>query len=157
VESELLPEDKYRKISELQAQEGADEFVGMIGDGINDAPALAAADVGFAMGVMGADTALEAADVALMDDDLCKIPKFVRLSQATHGVLVQNIAAALLIKGIFFVLALSGVVSMWIAVLADLGSTLLVVANSLRLLRHGTKSAKALEKEEGAPLAAFVN
>jgi Cd2+/Zn2+-exporting ATPase len=149
VASELLPEDKYRKIAELKTPRTANkkEFVGMIGDGINDAPALAAADIGFAMGVMGTDTALEAADVALMDDDLRKIPKFVRLSKATHAVLVQNIIAALVIKGAFFALALSGLVSMWIAVLADLGSTLLVVANSLRLLRHGAEPAKTLEKE----------
>ncbi|MDR2788968.1 MAG: cation-translocating P-type ATPase [Candidatus Accumulibacter sp.] len=148
VASELLPEDKYRKIAELKTPRIADkkEFVGMIGDGINDAPALAAADMGFAMGVMGTDAALEAADVALMDDDLRKIPKFVRLSKATHAVLAQNIAVALAIKGIFFVLALSGIVSMWIAVIADLGSTLLVVANSLRLLRHGAEPGKPLEK-----------
>ncbi|MDR3158256.1 MAG: heavy metal translocating P-type ATPase [Zoogloeaceae bacterium] len=148
VASELLPEDKYRKIAGLRTPQTGDkkEFVGMIGDGINDAPALAAADIGFAMGVMGTDTALEAADVALMDDDLRKIPKFVRLSKATHAVLVQNITAALVVKGVFFLLALSGVVSMWVAVFADLGSTLLVVANSLRLLKYGAKPARTLRK-----------
>jgi Cd2+/Zn2+-exporting ATPase len=85
--------------------------------------------------------------VALMDDDLQKIPKFVRLSKATHAILVQNIVAALVIKGIFFVLALSGIVSMWIAVFADLGSTLLVVANSLRLLKHGADPAKTFREK----------
>ena len=128
-----LPEDKWTAVATLAA-EGA--VVGMVGDGINDAPALARANIGFAMGAMGADTAIETADVALMDDDLRKIPAFVRLSKATHAVLVQNITLALGIKAVFFVLALTGAGTLWMAVLADVGASLLVVANGLRLLRR---------------------
>ncbi|MFM0741671.1 heavy metal translocating P-type ATPase [Paraburkholderia xenovorans] len=127
-----LPEDKLNTVAGW-SQEGA--TVGMVGDGINDAPALARADIGFAMGAMGTDTAIETADVALMDDDLRKIPQFIRLSKATHAVLVQNITLALGIKSVFLVLALTGLGTMWMAVFADVGASLLVVANGLRLLR----------------------
>ena len=127
-----LPEDKLNAVAQWSAQ-GA--TVGMVGDGINDAPALARADIGFAMGAMGTDTAIETADVALMDDDLRKIPSFIRLSKATHAVLVQNIALALGIKSVFLVLTVMGFGTMWMAVFADVGASLLVVANGLRLLR----------------------
>lgn len=126
-----LPEDKLKAVEAFTA-EGP---VGMVGDGINDAPALARADIGFAMGAMGTGTAIETADVALMDDDLCKIPTFIRLSRATHAVLVQNIALALGIKAVFLVLTLMGLGSMWMAVFADVGASLLVVGNGLRLLK----------------------
>jgi Zn2+/Cd2+-exporting ATPase len=128
-----LPADKLTAVAKLAA-DGA--VVGMVGDGINDAPALARADIGFAMGAMGADTAIETADVALMDDDLRKIPAFIRLSKVTHAVLIQNIVLALGIKAVFFVLALTGAGTLWMAVLADVGASLLVVANGLRLLRR---------------------
>ncbi|RKE25527.1 Cd2+/Zn2+-exporting ATPase [Paraburkholderia sp. BL23I1N1] len=127
-----LPEDKLNAVAQW-SQEGA--TVGMVGDGINDAPALARADIGFAMGAMGTDTAIETADVALMDDDLRKIPMFIRLSKATHSVLVQNITLALGIKSVFLVLTMMGLGTMWMAVFADVGASLLVVANGLRLLR----------------------
>ncbi len=126
-----LPEDKHKVVEAL----GARGTVGMVGDGINDAPALARANIGFAMGAMGTDTAIETADVALMDDDLRKIPAFIRLSRATHSVLVQNIVLALAIKAVFLVLALTGLGTMWMAVFADVGASLLVVGNGLRLLR----------------------
>ncbi|MBO0636433.1 heavy metal translocating P-type ATPase [Pantoea brenneri] len=126
-----LPEDKLRAVETFTAQ----GTTGMVGDGINDAPALARADIGFAMGAMGTDTAIETADVALMDDDLRKIPAFVRLSRQTYNILVQNIVMAIGIKAVFLALTIAGMGTMWMAVFADVGASLLVVANGLRLLR----------------------
>ena len=135
-----LPEDKFAAVHELASRAGA---VGMVGDGINDAPALARADLGFAMGAMGTDTAIETADVALMDDDLRKIPAFVRLSRATHRVLVQNIGFALGVKLVFLGLTVAGLGTMWMAVFADAGASLIVVANGLRLLSFRDRAADA--------------
>jgi len=132
---DLLPEDKLKAIEAKMGKNGEGEMVGMVGDGINDAPALARSDIGFAMGAAGTGTAIETADVALMDDDLRKLPRFVRLSRQTHALLIQNIVLALGIKAVFLVLTLAGAGTMWMAVFADVGASLLVVANGLRLVR----------------------
>jgi Cd2+/Zn2+-exporting ATPase len=134
-QGDMLPQDKLQAIEAKIALGGA---VGMVGDGINDAPALARSDIGFAMGAAGTGTAIETADVALMDDDLRKLPRFVRLSRRTHALLVQNIVLALGIKVVFLVLTLMGLGTMWMAVFADVGASLLVVGNGLRLLRAPT-------------------
>lgn len=128
----LLPDAKLEQIQSLKTRYG---MTGMTGDGIKDAPALAQADIGFAMGGMGTDIAMEAADVVVMNDDLRRIPETIRLSRKTHIVLMQNISLALGIKAVFMVLAIFGMATMWMAVFADMGVTLLVVANGLRLMK----------------------
>ncbi|QKO20769.1 cation-translocating P-type ATPase [Rhodoferax sp. BAB1] len=131
----LLPEDKLTAIEDMQGRYGT---TAMTGDGINDAPALARSDIGIAMGAAGTDTAMEAADVVIMNDDLRRIPELIRLSRRTRAVLWQNIVLALGIKSVFLVLSIIGGATMWMAVFADMGASLIVVFNGLRLLKIKT-------------------
>lgn len=132
VKGNMLPADKLKAIEELRQRYGV---VGMVGDGINDAPALAKSSIGFAMGAAGTDTALETADVALMEDDLRRIPLFIALSRKTNNILKQNITLAIGIKAVFLALNFAGAATLWMAVFADMGASLIVMFNGLRLLR----------------------
>jgi Cd2+/Zn2+-exporting ATPase len=136
VHAELLPENKVRKLEGLIARYGN---VAMVGDGVNDAPALARANLGIAMGAIGSDAAIETADVALMTDDISKLPWLVHHSKRTLAIIRQNITFALAIKAMFVVLTFAGMASLWAAIAADTGASLLVVLNGLRLL-NGSKA-----------------
>ena len=132
VKGQLLPDQKVEAVEQLLHEHGS---VGMVGDGVNDAPALARSTVGFAMGAAGSDTALETADIALMSDDLSKLAFTIRLSRSAKRVIAQNVILSLAIKAAFLVLAISGVATLWEAIFADVGASLLVTFNGMRLLR----------------------
>ncbi len=134
VYSELLPEGKVKKVEELLEKRGEKERLAFVGDGINDAPVLSRADIGIAMGAMGSDAAIEAADVVLMDDDPVKIAKAIRISRKCLGIVYENIWFAIGIKGVCLLLGALGIANMWLAVFADVGVMVLAVLNAIRAL-----------------------
>ena len=134
VYSELLPVDKVEKVEELIAGKSEKEKLAFVGDGINDAPVLGRADIGIAMGAMGSDAAIEAADVVLMDDDPIKISKAIKISRKCLGIVYQNIVFAIGVKLICLALGALGIANMWLAIFADVGVMILAVLNAIRAL-----------------------
>jgi len=135
IHSELLPGDKVSEVEKLLKAHTGKGKLAFVGDGINDAPVLSRADIGIAMGALGSDAAIEAADVVLMDDDPLKIAKGIMLSRKCISIVYQNIVFALLVKAIFLILGATGITNMWGAIFADVGVTVLAVLNAIRALR----------------------
>lgn len=135
VHSELLPQDKVTKLEEVLASKRKGEKVIFVGDGINDTPVLARSDIGMAMGGLGSDAAIEAADIVIMDDQPSKILTAMDVAKETRKIVWQNIIFAMAVKGVFLILGAFGVATMWEAVFADVGVTVLAVLNSIRILK----------------------
>ena len=135
VEAELLPQDKVSALEKLLAAQPQTRTLGYVGDGLNDAPVLTRADVGIAMGSLGSDAAIEAADVVIMDDDLRKLPAAIRIARKTLGIVKQNIVFALSVKFIILILGALGIANMWLAVFGDVGVSVIAILNSMRTLR----------------------
>ena len=135
VRSELLPADKVTEVERLLQEKGAKEKLAFVGDGINDAPVLSRADIGIAMGALGSDAAIEAADIVLMDDDPAKIALAMRISRKTLRIVYENIVFALAIKGLWLILGALGIANMWVAIFADVGVMVLAVLNAIRCLK----------------------
>ena len=133
--SELLPGDKVEEVEKLLKNKGVKEKLAFVGDGINDAPVLSRADVGIAMGALGSDAAIEAADIVLMDDNPMKISLAIRISRKCIRIVYENIVFALAVKAICLVLGAMGIANMWIAIFADVGVMVLAVLNAIRCLR----------------------
>ena len=133
--ADLLPADKVTKVEELLNSLSDKEKLAFVGDGINDAPVLSRADIGIAMGSMGSDAAIEAADIVLMDDDPLKIASVIRIARNTLGIVTQNIVFALSVKGIILILGAMGIANMWAAVFADVGVAVLAILNSMRVMK----------------------
>jgi Cd2+/Zn2+-exporting ATPase len=133
--AELLPEDKVEAIEKIIARSGKDKKVAFVGDGINDAPVIARADVGIAMGGLGSDAAIETADVVIMNDSPSKIAEAIQVARKTHSIVWQNIIFALAVKGLFIILGVIGVATMWEAVFADVGVALAAIFNATRVLK----------------------
>ena len=142
VRSELLPGDKVAEVERLLAQKDTRENLAFVGDGINDAPVLTRADIGIAMGAMGSDAAIEAADVVLMDDDPMQIAKAIRISRKCIGIVKQNIVFSLVVKFSCLALVAVGLANMWAAIFADVGVMILAVLNAVRALRYKAPSAE---------------
>ena len=134
VYSQLLPADKVEKVEQLLEEKPPKKKLAFVGDGINDAPVLSRADIGIAMGAMGSDAAIEAADVVLMDDDPMQIPKAIKISRKCLGIVYQNIVFAIGVKGVCLVLGALGIANMWLAIFADVGVMILAVLNAIRAL-----------------------
>ena len=135
VYANLLPQDKVSRLEEFLAQKSRKGTLIFTGDGVNDSPVLARADVGIAMGGLGSDAAIEAADVVIMDDNPIRLPEVIKIARSTMGVVSQNIWFSIGVKGAIMVLSVIGIGNMWIAVFGDVGVTLLVVLNSMRILK----------------------
>ena len=135
VRSELLPADKVSCVEKLLQEKGAKEKLAFVGDGINDAPVLSRADIGIAMGALGSDAAIEAADVVLMDDNPAKIALAMRISRKCLRIVYENIVFALAVKAICLILGALGIANMWVAIFADVGVMVLAVLNAIRCLR----------------------